>query len=319
MMPDAVQPIAFCETNEQRREALANEFPTAQVVAEYTRVLEMPDVEAVLILTPIALLAPIARAALAAGKDVIMEKPIARSVAEGRELVALAREHGRRLFITEQMAYRHAENVLAEIIASGEIGDVVVWDRVQHWEADPNPGPMSYASTPWRKQADFPLGTLFDGGIHLIASLTKVFGPPTSVYAHGRKLQQEYGEYDQVAMMFEYANGTVGMLSHSDYLSSARNHYHIHGTKGVLSVESRRITIDQADQPQRVIDLPQEDSYQAMWKALAAAFKRGGDPFYTPEKALQDVAILETVDQAIKAGARLPIARFTDGASADEA
>jgi hypothetical protein len=44
-----------------------------------------------------------------------------------------------------------------------------------------------------------------------------------------------------------------------------------------------------------------------MWQALAKAFEEGKEPYYTPERALADVAILETVDKAIKAGERLRI------------
>src|SRR5690349_11837793 len=180
-MGDAFAPVAFCEASEERRAALAQEFPDARVLSDYHDLLALPEVEAVLVLTPIALNAPVARDALRAGKHVIMEKPIARSVAEGRELIAAAREAGQLLCVTEQLAYRQAEDALADVIASGEIGELVLWDRVVHLEADTAAGPLRYESTPWRKQADFPLGTMFDGGIHVVAGLSKVFGAPESV------------------------------------------------------------------------------------------------------------------------------------------
>jgi predicted dehydrogenase len=44
-----------------------------------------------------------------------------------------------------------------------------------------------------------------------------------------------------------------------------------------------------------------------MWHALRQAFEQQRDPFYTPEKALHDVAILEAVDQAIKTGSRVTV------------
>ena len=104
MMTAAFVPVAFCDVNEERRAALAREFPGARVLSDYHDVLELAEVEAALVLTPIALNAPVAHAALRAGKHVIMEKPIARSIAEGRELIATARQAGRLLCVTEQMA-----------------------------------------------------------------------------------------------------------------------------------------------------------------------------------------------------------------------
>ena len=311
-LQDAFVPIAFCDVSEQRRAAVAQEFPDAAVFGDYDSLLAMPEVEAVLILTPIALNAPVAHAALLAGKHVIMEKPIARSVAEGRELITTARRSGRLLCVTEQMAYRHAEEVLAEIIAAGEIGELVMWDRVQHLEADTTAGPLRYESTPWRKQAEFPLGTMFDGGIHLIAGLSKVFGIPESVDATGRQLRPEYGEYDHIAALFQYGQGVTGMLSHASYLPPGRNHFHIYGTNGVITVEHARLIVEQRGQPARSVELSKENASMTMWHALVRAFRELRDPFYTPEKALQDVAILEAINQAIKTGNRVPInARMT--------
>jgi scyllo-inositol 2-dehydrogenase (NADP+) len=306
-LKDEFVPVAFCDVSEERRQAVAYEFPDAQVVADYEALLQNPEVEAVMVLTPIAFNAPVALAALRAGKDVIMEKPIARSVAEGKALIDMARLAGRRLLVMEQLAYRKSEEILAEVIASGEIRDLVLWERVQHWEADTAQGPLRYSSTPWRKEANFPLGTLFDGGIHLIASLSKVFGAPETAFATGKKWNPEYGEYDQVTMFFHYANGLTGLLSHSTCLLSTQNHFHIHGTEGIITVEARRLIVQKQDQPERIIDLPEDNGRTAMWQAFTNAYREDQEPYYTAERALQDVAILEAVDRSIKVGQKVSV------------
>ncbi len=302
-------PVSFCDLSEERRNATRAEFPQATIVADYHELLALPEVKVVQVLTPIAYNAPVARAALAAGKDVIMEKPIARSVAEGKELMATAERLGRQLLITEQLAYRHADAQLAALLAQGVIGEPILWERVQHLEADIGQGAMRYENTPWRKEANFPLGTLFDGGIHIIASLSRIFGPPNSVAATGRKLREEYGEYDQVAMLFNYTNGLTGTLSHSSYLPALKNYFYIHGTTGVISVEAERIVIERKE-GQEVIPVPPEVVYESMWQAIIEAYQSGQAPYYTPARAIQDVAILEAVDQAIKQAARVAVAQI---------
>jgi hypothetical protein len=132
----AFMPVAFADPSEQRRTQAAADFPDAVVVSDYQALLALPQVDAVLVLTPIVLNAPVALAALHAGKDVIMEKPIARSVAEAAHLLTQAKEAGRRLAVLEQMGYRRAEEILAETIASGEIGNLALWERVEHMEGD---------------------------------------------------------------------------------------------------------------------------------------------------------------------------------------
>ncbi len=293
-------PSAFCDLSEERRSATATEFPNATVVADYRELLAMPELDLIQVLTPIAYNAPTALAALEAGKDVIMEKPIARSVAEGQQLVNTARRLGRKLYVTEQLAYRPTEAKVAQLLAEGVIGDLILWERVQHLEGDTGKGPMRYELTPWRKEADFPLGTLFDGGVHLIAGLSRIFGAPDRVAATGRKLREEYGEYDQVSMLFHYANGVSGMLSHSSYLPATKNYFYLHGTDGTMSVENTQLLIEHKDGTNRTVALPAENAYDYMWPAIIHAHQQGQDAYYTPERALQDVAILEAVDQAIK-------------------
>jgi scyllo-inositol 2-dehydrogenase (NADP+) len=307
-MSDLFAPVAFADLSEQRRAETERDFPGAPVLSDHRALLELPEIQAVLVLTPIALNAPVALEALLAGKDVIMEKPIARSVAEGRELLAAARRLGRRIYVTEQMAYRSAEQTLAELIAAGAIGELVLWNRVQHLEGDTATGAMRYETTPWRKEANFPLGTMFDGGIHLIAGLSTLFGAPQAVAATGRKLRPEYGEYDHVAALFEYAGGVVGMLSHSSYLPPHQNHFHVRGTAGTIVVERERLVVAGADGQERVVELPREDAYRSMWRAIGEAAARRAAPRYTPERALEDVATLEAVDRAIKSGERALVA-----------
>jgi predicted dehydrogenase len=111
-----------------------------------------------------------------------------------------------------------------------------------------------------------------------------------------------------VATLFEYAGGATGLLSYSNYLPPFQNHFHVHGTTGTIAVEANRLVIEAQNQAARVVELPAEQAYIAMWNAIAQAFREGHDPFYTPERALQDVAILEAVDLSIKSGARAPVA-----------
>lgn len=301
---DVFEPVAFCEINAERRAALAAEFPRSKITDNHQTLLALPEVDAVLVLTPIVLNAQMAAAALRAGKDTIMEKPIARSTAEAEALLQIARESGRRLYVAEHMAYRPGEETIKAILNSGEIGEPVLWQCVRHWAVDPDPeqGALRYDSTPWRKTAEFPLGVMFDGGIHTIAVLGNLFGHPSSVAASGRKLREGYGEFDQVAAFMRYGNGLAGMLSFSQWMPPMQSHFHIHGARGILVVEPRQVTVQSHGQPDRVIALPDGDGRMAMWRAFARAFTGGAEPHYTLQRAAGDVALLEAVERAIKSG-----------------
>lgn len=305
-LSEVFQPVAFCEVNAERRAALAQDFPTATIVEQPEPLLQREDIDAVLVLTPITLNAPVAMAALQAGKHVIMEKPIARSAAEAQTLARTAQQLGKRLFVAEQMAYRPSNQTIADTLDSGVIGDIVLWDCIRHFAVDPDPaqGDLRYDSTPWRKNPDFPLGTMFDGGIHLVAILSSLFGQPTAASANGHKLREGYGDYDQVVAFLQYANGTSGHLSFSQWMPPMQNHFHIHGTRGILMIEPTQLIVQRKDQPDQIVPLPEGDGRMAMWRAFAAAFQDGSTPIYTPQRAIQDVALLEAINHAIKLGQR---------------
>ncbi len=302
-LQDVFQVVALCDTSEQRRLTAAQEFPWAQVYSAASELLALPDVDAVLVLTPLALNAVIAKAALAAGKDVIMEKPIATSVAAGRELIELARRMGRRVMVLEQLAYRTLEERLMELLAAGVIGRAVFWERIHHADVDPQQGELRYDSTAWRKAGDFPLGALFDAGIHLIASLSRVFGAPESVYATGQKFRQGYGDYDHTTMTLRYSGGLVGVFSFSSCMTSLQDHYVIHGREGAILIERESIIVKRPDQSDQVLTLSAENYYERMWEHIVRALRQGVAPEYSAEKALADVATLEAVARSLKSGA----------------
>jgi predicted dehydrogenase len=89
-------------------------------------------------------------------------------------------------------------------------------------------------------------------------------GKPETVVAVGKQLRPEYGEYDHVATPLQYPNGVVGMLSHSECLSAAQNHFHVHGTAGNVMVEPNRIVVQASTQPEQIVDLPVENAYITM-------------------------------------------------------
>jgi predicted dehydrogenase len=125
-LQDVFELVAFCDVSTDQRVTIAPDFPQARVMSDYHELLAMPEVEAVLVLTPIALNETVALDALRASKDLLLEKPIARSVATGMQIVAAARQAGRRPFVTEQIGYRLADDSLVELLAAGEIGDLIM-------------------------------------------------------------------------------------------------------------------------------------------------------------------------------------------------
>ena len=112
----------MCDTSDERLRHMRGLYPGIEATKSYRRVLEDPSVHAVAIATGARLHFPMAKAALLAGKHVLVEKPMAQSSAECDELIKLAGTVGRLLMVGHTFLYSPAVRKIKELIDSGHIG-----------------------------------------------------------------------------------------------------------------------------------------------------------------------------------------------------
>jgi predicted dehydrogenase len=116
--------IALCERDASRAERFAQRFPGIPTVADFDEVLRDPRVQAVSIATPPRTHYPLARQALEAGRHVLVEKPLATTVADAEELIELAEARGLVLMPGHTFLYSPAVTKIRDLIVSGELGEV---------------------------------------------------------------------------------------------------------------------------------------------------------------------------------------------------
>lgn len=112
------------EMDEQTRNLRKEAYPDAQYVSRDTELIENPEIKGVVISAPAELHYKLTKKYLLAGKDVLVEKPLALTVDEGKELVELAEKHERILMVGHILRYHGAVKRLKEYIQSGELGEI---------------------------------------------------------------------------------------------------------------------------------------------------------------------------------------------------
>lgn len=122
-LPDA-RLGAVCDLNLTRLAHLAARHPRAAAFANCADMLRQADIDAVAVATPVATHFALAKAALLAGKHVLVEKPMASSTAECRELIELAGNRGLTLMVGHTYLYSEPVRKVIEIIESGDIGEI---------------------------------------------------------------------------------------------------------------------------------------------------------------------------------------------------
>ena len=195
---DAAELQRFCETYD---------FPAA---ASYEAMLADPGIHAILVLTPPNAREAIVAAAAAAGKHVLMEKPVERTTEAAQRIVSACENAGVTLGIIFQHRFRAASVALARWVEGGELGPlhavhlVVPWWRPQQGYYDkPGRGTMAQDGG----------GVLITQAIHSLDLMLSLTGPAKAVTALAATtgLHQMETE-DFVAGGIEFANGAVGGL-----------------------------------------------------------------------------------------------------------
>lgn len=113
-----------CDMSEDRRDYVSGMYPAIDVCADLDEAINHPDVDAIVIATPVAYHYEQAMAALTAGKHILVEKPMARSVEEVTAIAKLADEKGLTAMAGHTFLYNPAVLYLKELIDAGELGDI---------------------------------------------------------------------------------------------------------------------------------------------------------------------------------------------------
>lgn len=169
-----------CDRDAERARGLAAEYDCAAVTS-VDEILGVGDVDVVYVGVPPKHHAPVVRAALAADRDVICEKPIAETAAVGRELTALAEDSGRVTAINFPFRYTPGFLELRERVASGAIGRplrVSLRFRFPRW-------PREWQDVAWlegREQG----GPLREVGSHFVFGTLELFGAIGGVHSRVR-------------------------------------------------------------------------------------------------------------------------------------
>lgn len=197
--------VAICDLDQNRLDHASKDYPNTQVTNTYQDILSNPDIHSVLIATPVFSHHPLVMAALGAGKDVFVEKPLAASMSEGREMVDEAEKTGRVLAVDHTFLFTGAVRKAKELIDSGEIGELVYIDSVRV-----NLGIFQHD-----------VNVIFDLAPHDISITTYLIDrDPEYIQAVGKSYASD--EIESVAYAhFEYADGMINH-GHFSWLSPVK-------------------------------------------------------------------------------------------------
>jgi len=315
---DGLELVASTDVDPGAAERLVAQFG-GRVCANLDELLADDAVELVVNLTAPQAHADVSRQALAAGKHVHSEKPLALRHHEAQELVELARERGVRLSSAPATLLGEAQQSLWKLVRDGAIGRVRVayaeanWDRIERWHPDPT--------------ALYAVGPLVDVGVYPLAILTALFGPvrrvqayativePDRVHGDGRPFRLSAPDF--VVALLELTDGVIARLTATFYVPPSKQRgLELHGDDGSLYLAAwdefdSPIELQERGDRYRTVTPLREPYHGKDWSRalsdLAAAIAEDRPHRASGEQAAHLVEVLEAVQTSLRDGGTVDV------------
>jgi predicted dehydrogenase len=270
--------------------------------------------------TPNALHVPQALQCIEAGLPILLEKPVATTVAEGRVLLDAVNRTGAKVLIGHHRAHSAIMAQAQDVVASGQLGTLVaVMGSATFYKPD-----SYFAYAPWRSQLGG--GPILLNLIHEVHNLRMLCGEMVSVQALVSNAVRGFAVEDTAAINFRFANGVLGTFMLSDTAASSRSWeqtsqenkayptdknedcYVITGTQGSLSIPTMRLKTFPNTQErswwnplvESHVELQRQDPLQRQMAHFAAVVRGETEPLVSVHDGLQNLKVTEAILQSAR-------------------
>lgn len=312
-----VELIAACDIKEDALVTSADKYNIKHRFLDYKDLLEMDEIQAVHICTPNIVHAPIAIDCLKAGKHVLVEKPIARNVAEAEAMVEAASKSKAKIMVAQCVRFTSEAQCLKRFIDSGVLGDIY-FSRV--WALRRRGIPGWGVFTDKEKQGG---GPLIDIGVHSIdlalflmghptpisvsgSSYTKIGNVPGHVGFAGEWDDKNYTVEDFATGLVKFSNGSSMVIESSFAANIDTDHATTTflGDKGGAELSPLKIF---TEQNRTVVDitpigLPEQNYYEIECVEFYKAIREDTEVPVTVGQALNTMRIIEGIYKSSETG-----------------
>jgi predicted dehydrogenase len=301
---------AVVTSNEERRAQALDDHPGVAVFDSPDEIgARAEELDLVVVATPNMTHVPLALGALDAGLPVVVDKPLAPTSGEARELVEATRERGLMLTVFQNRRWDGNFLTVRRLVAEGALGTVHrLESRTDRWRPE-LPGT-------WREQADEAGGLLLDLGSHLVDQALQLFGPADVVHAELDRRRPGAAVEDDVFIALEHESGTRSHLWMSAVAAQPGPRFRVLGSRAAFVKEGEDVQEAalrmgrRPDEPGWGVEpeerwgrlgvegevrlVPTEPgNYGAFYAGVAASLQEGSPPPVDPADAVRALELLD--------------------------
>jgi predicted dehydrogenase len=302
---DGLEVAAVCDTDPERLRLAREQLGQVATYEDVEQVAADEQVQLVVVVTPHSAHLPCALPCLEAGKHVVVEKPMALTVAECTAMIEAARQAGVTLSVFHNRRWDGPFVKARQVIRDGYIGDVF------HVEA--HFGGYHPPSRTWRGRKGVSGGLFYDWGAHVTDWTLGLLEGRRMAGVTGqfqKRVWDESTNEDHVEAFIRFDDGAVAHVQISQMAAAGKPRFYVLGTKGAL--------VNQWDGPIEVrtrvgrhtatftVDCG-ESHWPAYYQGLADHLTADAPNPVTPESARRVIAVFETAERSSQEGGEQPV------------
>lgn len=303
-------PVVVVDENEGRLDRARRENRGVETLRSFDDLIARPDIGAVALATPVGTHHPLARAALEAGKHVLVEKPLATTSADAEELVALAKRRGLVLGVDHTYVYHPAVQRIRDAIQAGELGRLAYIDSsrinlglFQHdvnvlWDLAVHDLAIIHRLTDER-----PVVVQAIGAAHLTQGIENI-GILVLRYASGLFVHINCSWVSPVKLRHMLIGGDRKMIVYDDLNANEPIKVYDSGVIARTDEERNRLLYEYRAGDVYSPRIPQKEALAGLVADFAQAIAHGASPASDGRFGADTVKVLEAAQQSVKEGGR---------------
>jgi len=288
---------AVCSSREQHARNIAKQYGIPAIYKDWKKLIRSPEVDAVSICTPNFTHAPMTLKAFQEGKHVLVEKPMAMTVADAQRMIQASRRAKKVLMVHHNMRFDPAIRTVEMLLRKNVIGEVFSFKCTMAHR-----GPQDWSpKAKWffnKRQAGG--GVLMDLGPHLLHNICFMLADePASVTAaipRRKSAWMNQGEA-QCSLLLRFKNGVTGTLNLGWADVYYQNRFYFYGSKGILLVNLAKgdpIIVEYRHNNRKVYPpLPKSAFKPSLYEHFLDCIRRHKEPWMSGAEGLKTVRLIE--------------------------
>lgn len=273
--------------------------PDCQLRGAYHEALNAPEIDVVTVSLPHHLHEKVCVEAAEAGKHIVVDKPIARTLEEADHIIDAVDRNQVTMMTAFNMRFSPMYQKIHDVVMSGGIGQPL-YAITRHYQGFNPP-----AGSNWHSKSSVGGGCVMGSGIHNIDLMRWYLGEPEEVFAYGN-FDKDRLEAEAVASIsFKYKTGLVVNFT-CNWASSGAvgglGEFEVFGSTGDVAIYANGLRVGHKGGPVENVDFPKEDAFVNLWRHFGECIKTGAQPMTHCRDSRKTLALVLNVYESMDTG-----------------